>query len=82
MKVLSQVGVYVGIGDHVRALPIGCSATSLGSAHRFALTSSSTAWRFGFMMPLYAAYEFVARGVLGGIGMSSFGAARWPTQTG
>src|SRR5690606_27189393 len=35
---------------------------------------------FGFMMPLYAAYEFVTRTVLGGIGMSSFSGTMDPQQ--
>ena len=36
---------------------------------------------FGFIMPLYAAYEFLARGVLGGVGMSNLGEAQQLEQS-
>lgn len=84
MKVLSQVGVYIG-----SAITFGLA---FGLFRYFArVPRTLTAYfklyciAFGFIMPLYATYEFVARGLLGGSGMSSFSdqmtGAQWATPT-
>jgi len=73
MKVLSQVGIYVGM------------AITFGLAYAlfryFALVKRPFHAYFklyclalGFMAPIYGAYEFVVHGMLGGISMSSLGA--------
>ena len=73
MKVLSQAGIYVGAiitflfafglfrffskGDQKRTLKSYLKLYCLA---------------FGFVMPPYAAYDYIARGVLGATGLSSF----------
>ncbi len=84
MKVLSQVGVYVG-----SAITFGLAYGLFRTFARVPRTLNAYfklyCIAFGFVMPLYAAYEFAARGLLGGIGMSSFNGpmteAQWLTPT-
>ena len=72
MKLLSQVGIYVGI------------AMTFGLAYALFRYFASVKRPFhayfklyclalGFMAPIYGVYEFVVRGMLGGTGMSSLG---------
>jgi hypothetical protein len=71
MKVLSQVGVYAGA-----AITFVLGYTLF---HFFAKTKRSLnsylklyCLAYGFMMPPYAIYDYVARGLLGSTGLSSF----------
>lgn len=73
MKVLSQVGIYVGM-----AITFGLAFALF---RLFALVKRSFhayfklyAIAIGFVAPIYGVYEFVTRTVLGGVGMSSFSA--------
>jgi hypothetical protein len=79
MKVLSQVGVYVG-----SAITFGLAFGLFRSFAQVPRTLNAYfklyCIAFGFVMPLYAAYEFVARGLLGGIGMTSFNGPITPEQ--
>jgi len=84
LKVLSQVGVYVGA-----AITFGLAYGLFRYFTRVPRTLNAYfklyCIAFGFVMPLYAAYEFVARGLFGGVGMSSFNgpmtAEQWSTPT-
>jgi hypothetical protein len=70
LKIMSQVGVYVGAA---------ITFLLAYALFRFFAKEPRTlkayfklyCLAFGFVMPLYAAYEFVTRSLLGGIGMSS-----------
>ena len=71
LSVLSQVGLYVGA--------IVTFLLGFVLFHYFAKEPRSFkaylklyCLTFGFILPLYAVYEYVARGLLGGTGMSSF----------
>jgi hypothetical protein len=79
MKVLSQVGVYVG------------AVITFGIAYglyRFFAKEPRTlkayfklyCMAFGFIMPLYAVYEYGSRGLLGVTGMSSLNETTQPVQ--
>jgi hypothetical protein len=75
MNVLSQVGVYVG---HVITFFIayGLFRYFAKEPRTFRAYFKFYCMAFGFIMPLYAAYEFLARSVLGGVGMSNLGEAQ------
>jgi hypothetical protein len=71
LKVLSQIGVYAGA---VITFVLGWLLF-----HFFAKTPRTLNMylklycvAFGFIVPIYAIYDYVARGVLGGTGLSSF----------
>lgn len=70
VKVMSQVGVYVGSAI---TFVIAYWLYRYFAKERRTVSAYFKLYclAFGFVMPLYAAYEFVARSVLGGIGMSS-----------
>ena len=80
MNVLSQVGVYVG---HVITFFIayGLFRYFAKEPRTFRAYFKFYCMAFGFIMPLYAAYEFLARGVLGGVGMSNLGEAQQLEQS-
>jgi hypothetical protein len=73
MKVLSQVGVYVGMAI---AFLMAFLVFRLFSRVKrpFHAYFKLYAMALGFVAPIYGVYEFVARSVLGGVGMSSFSA--------
>jgi hypothetical protein len=71
MKVLSQVGVYVGAAITF-VLAYALFRFFAKEPRSFTAYFKLYCVAFGFVMPLYAAYEFVARSLLGGTGMSSF----------
>ena len=70
VKVMSQVGVYVGSAI---TFVIAYWLYRYFAKERRTVSAYFKLYclAFGFVMPLYAAYEFVACSVLGGIGMSS-----------
>ncbi len=81
MKVLSQVGIYVGM------------AITFGLAYALFRYFASVKRPFhayfklyclalGFMAPIYGAYEFIVRGMLGGISMSIIRRPDGATPTG
>lgn len=73
MKILSQVGVYVGMA--ITFLMAFIVFRLFSRVKRpFHAYFKLYAMALGFVAPIYGVYEFVARTVLGGIGMSSFGA--------
>jgi hypothetical protein len=78
MKVLSQVGVYVGA---VITFVLAFALFRYFAKEPRTLKAYFKLYciAFGFVMPLYAVYEFAMRGLFGGTGMSSFsaGAVRW-----
>lgn len=84
LKVLSQVGVYVGSAITF-GLAFGLFRYFAQVPRTFNAYFKLYCMAFGFVMPLYAAYEFVTRGLLDGIGMSSFNGpmteAQWMTPT-
>ena len=67
---MSQVGLYVGSAITF-AIAYGLYRYFSKEPRSFHAYFKLYCLAFGFVMPLYAAYEFVARQVLGGIGMSS-----------
>ena len=73
LKIMSQVGVYVGA---VITFLLAYALFRFFAKEPRTLKAYFKLYclAFGFVMPLYAAYEFLARGVLGGIGMSSLDA--------
>lgn len=77
MKVLSQVGVYVGaaITFFIAFLLYRWFAKEPRTLRAY---FKLYCLAFGFVMPLYALYEFLARGVLGGVGMSSLNEVTQP----
>ena len=77
MKVLSQVGVYVGMAI---AFLMAFLVFRLFSRVKrpFHAYFKLYAMALGFVAPIYAIYEFVTRTVLGGVGVSSFSAQMTP----
>jgi hypothetical protein len=73
MKVLSQVGIYVGMAVTF-ALAYGLFRYFATAQRPFHAYFKLYCLALGFMAPLYGAHEFIVRGMLGGIGMSTFGA--------
>ena len=77
MKILSQVGVYAGM--IVTFLLAFLVFRLFSQVQRpFHAYFKLYAIALGFVAPIYAIYEFVARSVLGGVGMSSFSAQMTP----
>jgi hypothetical protein len=72
MKVLSQVGIYVGM-----AITFGLAYALFryfaGAQRSFAAYFKLYCLAIGFAAPIYGVYEFVVRGMLGGIGISTLG---------
>ena len=79
MKVLSQVGVYVGAAITF-FIAYGLYRYFAKEPRTFHAYFKLYCVAFGFIMPLYAAYEFLARGFFGGVGMSSLGEVTQPAQ--
>jgi len=80
MKVLSQVGVYVGAAITF-VLAYALFRFFAKEPRTFKAYFKLYCLAFGFIMPLYAVYEYAARGLLGGTGMSSFNeTAQHPVQ--
>jgi hypothetical protein len=77
MKVLSQVGVYTGMAI---AFLLAFTVFRLFSQVKrsFHAYVKLYALALGFVAPIYGVHEFVTRSVLGGVGMSSFGAQMTP----
>jgi len=71
MKVLSQAGVYVGAAITF-VLAYGLFRYFAKVPRTFHAYFKLYCLAFGFIMPFYAVYEYVARTLLGGTGMSSF----------
>jgi hypothetical protein len=73
MKILSQVGVYVGM---IITFALAFFVFRVFSPVKRPLHAylKLYAIALGFMAPIYGIYEFVARSVLGGVGTSSFSA--------
>jgi hypothetical protein len=74
MKILSQVGIYVGMSitfGLAFALFRCFAAVKRPLSEYFKLYCVA----LGFVAPIYGAYEFVVRGMFGGVGMSSFSGA-------
>lgn len=71
MKILSQTGVYVGA---LITVLLGFAVFRLfGKEKRsFAAYLKLYCLAFGFMLPPYAVYDYVARGLMGSSGISSF----------
>ncbi len=84
MKVLSQVGIYVGLAITF-ALAYAMFRFFARVQRPFAAYFKLYCLALGFMAPIYGAYEFIVRGLLGGFGMSSLGAlqteADWMSPT-
>ncbi len=73
MKALSQIGIYFGV---VLTFLLGYGLFRLfAGEHRRSLASyfKLCAIAIGFVAPIYGAYEFVMRVVLGGISMTTLG---------
>ncbi len=79
LKVMSQVGVYVGA---VITFLLAYALFRYFAKEPRTLKAYFKLYclAFGFVMPLYAAYEFLARNLLGGIGMSSLEQVTQPAQ--
>lgn len=71
VRVLSQVGVYVG-ALITFLLGYALFYVFAKTPRRFRAYLKLYCLAFGFMLPLYALYDYVARGMLGITGMSSF----------
>ena len=73
MKVLSQVGVYVGMA---MAFLLAFAVFRLFAPQKrpFHAYFKLYCLALGFMAPIYGIYEFVVRSLLGGTGLSSFNA--------
>lgn len=71
VKILAQVGVYVGA---LITFLLGFSLFRYFAKERRTFSSYFKLYclAFGFIMPLYAVYEFVVRRIFGGTGISSF----------
>ncbi|NIO43286.1 MAG: hypothetical protein GTO41_25910, partial [Burkholderiales bacterium] len=69
VKILAQVGVYIGA---LITFLLGFSLFRYFAKDKrtFGAYFKLYCLAFGFIMPLYAAYEFVVRRVLGGTGLS------------
>ena len=72
MKVLSQVGIYFGFALTF-ALAYVMFRVFASVQRTFAAYFKLYCLALGFIAPIYGAYEFIARGLLGGFGMSSLG---------
>ncbi len=71
MKILSQVGVYVGMA--ITFLAAFLAFRMFARVKRpFHAYFKLYAIALGFVAPFYGAYEFITRTVLGGVGISSF----------
>jgi hypothetical protein len=79
LKIISQVGVYVGAAI---TFLLAYALFRYFSKQPRTLKAYFKLYclAFGFVMPLYAAYEFLARSLLGGIGMSSLEQVTRPEQ--
>lgn len=77
LKILSQVGVYVGAAI---TFLLGFALFRLFAKERRSFKSYLKLYclAFGFMLPPFAVYDYVVRGLLGTTGLSSF-VARNPT---
>jgi hypothetical protein len=77
MKILSQIGVYAGmvVTFLFAYLVFRLFAQVPRAFHAY---FKLYAIALGFVAPIYAIYEFVARSMLGGVGMSSFSAQMTP----
>jgi len=73
MKVLSQVGIYVGVGITF-LLAYGLFRYFAKVQRPFIAYFKLYAIAMGFVAPIYGVYEFGVRVMLGGVGMSSMGA--------
>ncbi len=73
MKVLSQVGIYFGFALTF-ALAYAMFRFFASVQRTFAAYFKLYCLALGFIAPIYGAYEFIARGLFGGFGMSSLGA--------
>jgi hypothetical protein len=79
MKVLSQVGVYVGMA--ITFLLAFAAFRYFASVKRpYHAYFKLYALALGFVAPIYGIYEYVVRSWLGGISMSSFGATMAPAD--
>lgn len=79
MKVLSQVGVYVGMA--ITFLLAFAVFRYFASVKRpFHAYFKLYCLALGFVAPIYGIYEYVVRSWLGGISMSSFGPAMAPAD--
>jgi len=79
VKILSQAGVYVGA---LITFLLGFALFRFFAKEPRSLKAYLKLYclAFGFIMPLYAIYDYIARGVLGSTGLSSFsGNAAAPT---
>lgn len=72
MKVLSQVGIYVGMAITF-ALAYALFRYFAAVKRPFHAYFKLYCLALGFVAPVYGTYEFLVRVMLGGIGMSSFG---------
>ena len=72
MKILSQVGIYVGMAITF-ALAYALFRYFAKVKRPFRAYFKLYCLALGFIAPIYGAYEFVVRRMLGGVGMSSFG---------
>lgn len=79
MKILAQVGLYVGVAI---TFALGYALFRFFAKEPRPLQGYfklyCLAW--GFIAPIYAVYEYVARTLLGGTGMSSFNGPMMPEQ--
>jgi hypothetical protein len=73
MKILSQVGIYVGMAITF-ALAYAIFRYFATVKRPFHAYFKLYCLALGFMAPIYGAYEFIVRLMVGGIGMSTFGA--------
>jgi hypothetical protein len=74
LKVLSQAGIYVG-AIITFLLAFGIFRVSAREKRSLRSYLKLYCLAFGFVMPPYAIYDYVARGMLGSTGLSSFAAA-------
>lgn len=74
MKILSQVGIYVGIAS-VFLLAYALFRFFAKVRRPFHAYFKLYCLALGFVAPIYGVWEFVVRGMFGGISMSSFGTA-------
>jgi hypothetical protein len=79
VKVLSQVGVYVG-AVITFGLAYGLFRYFAKEPRTLKEYLKLYCLAFGFILPLYAVYEYASRGLLGVTGMSSFNESMLPAQ--
>lgn len=79
MKILSQVGVYVGMAISF-LLAFAVFRIFAPQKRRFHAYFKLYCLALGFVAPIYGIYEFVVRSLLGGVSMSSFGSAMTATD--